>query len=45
MIRYNKVDVKLSDSQLNQLKSAAKNQTGLALSMNIKMFDGAKLPH
>ena len=38
MIGNNKVDVKLSDSQLNQLKSAAKNQTGLTLSMNIKVF-------
>ena len=29
MIGYNKVNVKLSDLQLNKLKSAAKNQTGV----------------
>ena len=27
MVEYNKVNVKLSDSQLNKLKSAVKNQT------------------
>ena len=29
MIEYNKVNVRLSDSQLTQLKSAFKNQTGV----------------
>ena len=43
MVEYNKVNVKLSDSQLNKLKSAVKNQTGVTLRM--KMFDGNKLPH
>ena len=42
MTKYNKVNVKLSDSQLNKLKSAVKNQTGVTLRMNIKMFDGDK---
>ena len=45
MVEHNKVNVKLSDSQLNKLKSAVKNQTGIALRMNIKMFNGNNLPH
>ena len=43
-MEYNKVDVKVSDLQLYKLKSAAKNQTGLTLRMNIKMFNGNNLP-
>ena len=42
MTKYNKVNNKLSDSKL---KSAVKNQTGVMLRMNIKLFDGNKLPH
>ena len=38
MIRYKKVNVKLSDSQLNRLKTAVKDQAGVTLRMNIKMF-------
>ena len=45
MVEYNKVSVKLSDSQLNYLKSAIKNQTGVTLQMNIKMFNENNLPH
>ena len=45
MVEYNKLNVKLSDSQLNELKSAAKNQTGVTLRMNIKNFNGNNLPH
>ena len=45
MAEYNKVNVKLSDSRLNKLKSAVKNQTGVTLRINIKMFDGKNLPH
>ena len=45
MVEYSKVNVKLSDSQLNKLKSAAKNQTGVTLIINIKMFNGNDLPH
>ena len=45
MVEYNKVNVKLSDSQLNKLKSAAKNQIGVTLRTNIKMFNGNNLPH
>ena len=39
MREYNKVNVKSLDSQLNRLKSHVKNQTGLILRMNIKMFE------
>ena len=45
MVEYNKVNARLSDSQLNKLKSAVKNQTGVTLRMNIKMFHGNNLPH
>ena len=45
MIEYKKVNVKLSDSQLNKLKSAVENQTGVTLRMNIKMFNADNLPH
>ena len=45
MVEYNKVNAKLSDSQLNKLKSTDKNQTGIALRMNIKMFNENNLPH
>ena len=45
MVEYNKGNVKLSDSQLNKLKTAAKNKTETTLRMNIKMFNGNNLPH
>ena len=45
MVEQSKVNVKLSSSQLNKLKTAAKNQTGVTLRMNIKMFNGNNLPH
>ena len=45
MVRYNKVLVKLSDSQLNKLKTTVKDQTGATLRMNIRMFNGNSLPH
>ena len=45
MVECNKVNVKLSNSQPNKLKSAAKNQTGVILRMNIKMFNGNNWPH
>ena len=35
MVRQNKVNVKLSDSQLNKLKTAVKDQTGVTLRTNI----------
>ena len=45
MVEYNKVNVKLSDTQLNKLKTEIKNKTGTTLRMNLKMFDGNDLPH
>ena len=45
MVENNKVNFKLTDSQLNKLKSATKNQTGVTLRMNIKMFNGNNLPN
>ena len=45
MVEYKKVDVKLSDSQLNKLKTVVKNKQGLTLKINIKMFNGNNLPH
>ena len=45
MVEYNNINVKSSDWQLNKLKSAAKNQRGVTLRMNIKMFEGSNLPH
>ena len=45
MTEYNKVNVKLSDSQLNKLKPGFRNETELLLRMNIKMFYGHKLPY
>ena len=44
MVEYNKVNAKLTDSQLNKLKSAAKNQTRVTLRINTKMFNGNNLP-
>ena len=45
MVEYNKVNVKLSDSQLNKFKSAVKNQTETTLIMNVRIFNGNNLPH
>ena len=45
MVEYNKVNVKLSDTQLKKLKTAAKDKTGTTLRMSLKMFNGNDLPH
>ena len=45
MVECNKVNAKLSNSQLNKLRSATENQTEVTLRMNIKMFNGNNLPH
>ena len=45
MVEYNTVNVKLSDSQLNKLKSAVKNRQGTTLRMNTRMFSANNLPH
>ena len=45
MVEYNKVNIKLLDSQLTKLKNAVKDQTGVASRMRMKMFNGNNLPH
>ena len=45
MVDYSKVNGRLSDSKLNRLRSAVRNQTGATLRINIKMFNGNNLPH
>ena len=44
MVQHCKINIKLSSSQLNKFKTAAKNQAGVSLRMNIKMFNGNNLP-
>ena len=41
---YNKVNVKLSDTQLKKLRTTVKNKTGTTLRINSKMFNGNNLP-
>ena len=45
MVEYNTINAKLSDSQLNKLKSAVKKIQGTTFIMNVKMFNGNNLPH
>ena len=45
MVEYNSINVGLSDSQLNKLKTAVKNNQGRTLRMNAKMFSANNLPH
>ena len=45
MVEYSKVNVKLADTQLKNLKTAVKNKTGTTLRMNLKMLNGNDLPH
>ena len=45
MVEYNKVNIKLLDLQLNKLKNAVKDQTGVTSRMRMKMFNGNNLPH
>ena len=45
MVEYNTVNAKLSNSQLNKLKSAVKNKRGTTLRMNARMFNGNNLSH
>ena len=45
MVEYSNITVKLSNSQLNKLKTAVKKKTGVILRMNIKMFRENNLPH
>ena len=45
MVKYSKVNVKLTETQAKKLKSAVKNKTGTTLRMSLKMFDGNYMPH
>ena len=45
MVKYTKVNVKLSNSQLKKLKDAVSNNTGTHLRISLKMFNGDNLPH
>ena len=45
MVEYSKVKVKLSNTQLNKLKSGVKNKTGTTLRINLQMLNGNSLPH
>ena len=45
MVKYNKENVKLSDTQLKKLKTDVKNKTGTTLRIRLKMFNGNNLPH
>ena len=40
MVEYTKVNFKLSDSQLKNLKGAVSNNTGTTLRISFKMFNG-----
>ena len=45
MVEYNKINVKLTDTQLKKLKNAVKSKTQTTLRINLKMFDGNDLPN
>ena len=45
MANYQDARVKLSNTQLNKLKSAAKNKTGTVLRSNKKNFEDDEFPH
>ena len=44
MVKYSKVNAKLTHTQLKKLKTAVKNKTGTTLRMSSKMFNGNYLP-
>ena len=44
MANYQEVKVKLTNTQLNKLKSAVKNKTGTILRLNKKNFEDEELP-
>ena len=45
MANYEEARVKLTNSQLNKLKSAAKNKTVTTLSITMKSLQEEELPH
>ena len=45
MVQYIKINAKLSNLQLNKLKTAVKNNEGTTLRISTKMFNSDNLPH
>ena len=45
MVEYSKKNVKLTDTQLQKLKNAAKNKTETTLRVSLKVFDEIDLHH
>ena len=45
MANYQEAKVKITNTQLNKLKPAAKNKTGTILRLNKKNFEDEELPH
>ena len=45
MVKYSRVNVKITDAQLKKQKTGVKNKAGTTLRMNSKMLDGNDLPH
>ena len=45
MVEHSKVNVKISDRQRKQLKTAVEEKTGASLRMNLKILDGNHMPH
>ena len=45
MVEYNKVNARLSESQLKKLKYVVKIQAGITLKKNLKIFNGNNLLH
>ena len=45
MVEYNTVNAKLSNSQLNKLKTAVKNNQGTTLRISARMFNSDNLLH
>ena len=45
MVEYSKGNVKLSDTQLQKMKTAVKNKTGTTFRISLKMFNVKDLPH
>ena len=45
MVNYQEARVKLTNTKLNKLKSAAKNKIETILKLNKKIFEDEELPH
>ena len=45
MVEYSKINVRLSNTQLQKLQDAVKDNTGTTLRINLKMLDRNDLPH